>query len=254
MSINTTPDDFYSKLTPFYHIIYPDWDKSIEKQALNLDAIIRSHFGHRISSILDVSCGIGTQSLGLARLGYQVTASDLSSDAIDRAREEAKKRELGITFSIADMRKAFIHHGKQFDLIISCDNSVPHLLSDDDILTALKQFHKCIHPNGGCLISVRDYDKEDLTGQKIKTYGTRDEKGIRYFIFQVWDFHDLIYDLSMYFIEDRGSAECITHVMRTKYYAIGTSKLIKLMQEAGFRDIKRIDSQFFQPVLIGVKK
>jgi SAM-dependent methyltransferase len=254
MSINATPDDFYSKLTPFYHIIYPDWNKSIEKQALDLDAIIRSHFGHSISSILDVSCGIGTQSLGLARLGYQVTASDLSSAAIERAIKEAKQRELHIIFSVADMRKAFSHHGKHFDLIISCDNSVPHLLSDDDILTAFKQFYKCIHPTGGCLISVRDYDKEELTVQKIKTYGIREEKGIRYFLFQVWDFHDLIYDLSMYFIEDRGNAECVTHVMRTKYYAIGTSKLIKLMQDAGFRDVKRIDSQFFQPILIGVKK
>jgi hypothetical protein len=57
----------------------------------------------------------------------------------------------------------------------------------------------------------------------------------------------------MYFIEDKGGDECVTHVMRTKYYAIGTSKLINLMQEAGFRDVKRIDSKFFQPVLLGAK-
>jgi 2-polyprenyl-3-methyl-5-hydroxy-6-metoxy-1,4-benzoquinol methylase len=253
MSINSTLNKFYAKLTPFYHIIYQDWDKSIQKQARNLNALIRKHFGKNNFSILDFSCGIGTQSLGLAKLGYQVTASDISSNAIDRAREEAEKRKLSITFSVADMRKAFIHHRKQFDLIISCDNSVPHLLSDKDILVALKQFYKCLNPYGGCLISVRDYEKEDLTRQKIESYGIRDEKGIRYLIFQVWEFHDLIYDLSMYFIEDKGGDECVTHVMRTKYYAIGTSKLINLMQEAGFRDVKRIDSKFFQPVLLGAK-
>jgi 2-polyprenyl-3-methyl-5-hydroxy-6-metoxy-1,4-benzoquinol methylase len=60
--------------------------------------------------------------LGLAKLGYQVTASDISSNAIDRAREEAEKRKLSIAFSVADMRKAFIHHRKQFDLIIILDH------------------------------------------------------------------------------------------------------------------------------------
>ncbi|RLC12898.1 MAG: hypothetical protein DRI24_16775 [Deltaproteobacteria bacterium] len=44
-------------------------------------------------SILDVSCGFGTQSLGLAKLGYQVTVSDISAKAIDRAREEAEMRQ-----------------------------------------------------------------------------------------------------------------------------------------------------------------
>jgi hypothetical protein len=42
MSLNSTPNKFYAILTPFYHIIYQDWDKSIQKQAFNLDA----HYQH----------------------------------------------------------------------------------------------------------------------------------------------------------------------------------------------------------------
>ncbi len=81
MPLNYTPKTFYDELTPLYHVIYQDWDKSIQKQARNLDALIQKHFGTNNFSILDVSCGIGTQSLGLAKLGYQVTASDISSNA-----------------------------------------------------------------------------------------------------------------------------------------------------------------------------
>jgi len=73
---------FYDALTPFYHLIYPDWHASIARQAQALDSIIRSAGGSKLRTVLDAACGIGTQSLGLAALGYEVTASDLSPAAV----------------------------------------------------------------------------------------------------------------------------------------------------------------------------
>lgn len=245
---------FYTELTPLYHLIYPDWNKSMERQASMLDSIIPEMWGDDVSEILDVSCGIGTQSLGLARLGYQVTASDISPDEVERAKAEARKRKLSISFSVADMREAFSHHARQFDVVISCDNSVPHLLTDDDILTAFRQFYSCTRPGGGCIISVRDYEKEDLTGRKVEPYGIREENDVRYFIFQIWEFHGQIYDLSIYFVEDTGGSECRTRVLRSQYYAVGIAKLIDLMTRAGFDEVKRLDDRFFQPVIIGTRK
>ena len=62
-----------------------------------------------------------------------------------------------------------------------------------------------------------------------------------------------IYDLSMYFIEDRGGSECISHVMRSKYYAVPVDRLVELMSEAGFQSVCRIDGRFFQPLVAGSK-
>jgi SAM-dependent methyltransferase len=245
--------NFYDQLTPFYHLIYADWEASIVRQAAALDRIIKEQWGDSVMSILDLACGIGTQSLGLASLGYAVTASDLSPTAVDRAREEAEARKLRIDFSVADMREAYSHHRGQFDLIIACDNSVPHLLSDDDLLEAFRQFYQCASPGGGCLISVRDYDEEERAGVQIKPYGLRVEGGTKYLVFQVWEFSGMTYDLSMYFVEDKGGASCAAHVMRTKYYAVGTSRLIELMSQAGFIDVRRLDGKFFQPVIVGKK-
>jgi glycine/sarcosine N-methyltransferase len=76
----------YDEIATLYHLVYPDWNAAIARQAAALDAIIREHVGPPPQSILDVSCGIGTQALGLAALGYAVTASDLSSAAVERAR------------------------------------------------------------------------------------------------------------------------------------------------------------------------
>ena len=64
--MSDTVTKFYAGLTPFYHLIYPDWNKSIERQASMLDAIVRERWGDAVNTVLDVACGIGTQCLGLA--------------------------------------------------------------------------------------------------------------------------------------------------------------------------------------------
>lgn len=244
---------FYDKLAPFYHLIYGDWEASIPRQAVTLDNLIQEVWGPDVRSVLDVSCGIGTQALGLAERGYSVTASDVSPAAVARARREAEKRRLRIHFAVADMRQAREHHEGEFDVLISCDNSIPHLLSDAEILAAFESFYRCLRPGGGCLISVRDYDEEELSGTKMVPYGIRQAEGRRYLVFQVWEFEGAHYDLSMYIIEDAGDERGVTHIFRTKYYAVSPLHLEELLRSVGFRDVHRAKCDFFQPVIVGSK-
>jgi hypothetical protein len=80
----------------------------------------------------------------------------------------------------------------------------------------------------------------------------REEGDKRYVIFPVWDFVDRVYDLAMYFVvDDRTSQQLVTHVMRTKYNAVGTDHLLDLMRRAGFTKAERLDGRFYQPVLVG---
>jgi SAM-dependent methyltransferase len=243
--------EFYDRMASLYHLIFQDWNASIERQAGQLASIIEERWGPGCRTVLDVSCGIGTQALGLAQRGFVVTASDLSAGAISRAQAEAQRRTLPINFSVCDMRAVHDHHRRQFDVVISGDNSITHLLYDDDLLRALRQLYDCTRPGGGCLLTVRDYDREERGRGLVKPYGVREEGGKRYVIFQVWDFVGQVYDLAMYFVEDdRASGPLVTHVMRTQYYAVGTDHLLGLMREAGFARAERLDGRFYQPVLV----
>lgn len=242
--------DFYDRLAPLYHLMFEDWDASIKRQGSQLTRIVRDHWPGA-SSILDVSCGIGTQSLALAKNGYRVTASDLSAKAIDRAKLEAQKRGQDISFSVCDMLSAHSHHGGGFDLVISCDNSLPHLLTDGSIYAALKQMFKCARPEGGCLITIRDYAQEKQGKGILKPYGVRVEGNYRYVIFQIWDFEGDVYDLTMFFVkEDLDSKRVTTETMHSRYYAISTTKLMELMQDAGFQRVTKVNG-YYQPVLLG---
>ena len=247
--------DFYDELVPYYHLIFEDWEASMKRQANSIACIIGQHWGDQVETILDVSCGIGTQAIGLARKGFRVIASDLSVRAIERARIEAGTRNLDIAFSVCDMREAYKHHRAQFNVVISCDNSVSHLLSDSDIHEALEEMHACTQQGGGCLISIRDYDKEERGRGILKPYGVREDRNRRYIVFQVWDFEWDHYDLSMYFVEDDlSSGTTNTRVMHSRCYAISPDRLLELMRSAGFDSVMRLDEEFYQPVLVGTKR
>ena len=60
--------------------------------------------------------------------------------------------------------------------------------------------------------------------------------------------------MTFYFVEDRGGPECRTNIMRSKYYAVGIPSLMKMMRDAGFDDVLRMDDRFFQPIIVGTKR
>jgi SAM-dependent methyltransferase len=245
--------DFYDQLAPFYHLVYQDWDASVRRQGEQLSALIKEEWP-AARNILDVSCGIGTQAIGLALQGFSVRASDPSEKAIERAIREARNRHAAVSFSVSDVRDAHAQHGSGFDVVLSADNSLPHLLTDADILLALRQMTACLADGGGCIVTVRDYEAEPRGRNLVKPYGVRIENGNRYLLFQVWDFDGEHYDLTFYFVEENlATREVTTHALRSKYYAISTRRLHELMQQAGLRNVRRIDGIFHQPVMVGTR-
>ncbi len=103
---------FYDSLAPFYHLLYQDWEASIERQAGALATALREHGVAPGAQVLDAACGIGTQAIGLARRGFRVRASDASPGAVARAREELRRRGLEVEVAVADLRDlASVHPG-----------------------------------------------------------------------------------------------------------------------------------------------
>jgi cyclopropane fatty-acyl-phospholipid synthase-like methyltransferase len=246
--------DFYNQLAPYYKYIYSDWDKSVTKQAADLDSIIKEFFGNK-KTVLDASCGIGTQSIGLAELGYEVSASDLSDEEVKLAKVEADKRNLDINFQVADMREVSKTYYGKFDIVMSADNSIPHLLTDEDILKTFKEFYQLLNPEGACIITVRDYENINPEKQKYilnprQFHNAPKEKVV---MFDLWEFDGDYYDLNTYLVKDNGNELLETIAMRSRYYCIAVNKLEKLMQDAGFINVKVLKDRFYQPVILGTK-
>lgn len=221
-----------------------------------MDRILRAEWGSQTARILDAACGIGTQALGLAALGYDICGADASLGAVVRAEQEAALRDLPITFAVADMRQvAEVYAGHHYDVVMACDNSIPHLLADADILAAFCQFHSLLRPGGGCLLSVRDYAEVDTSRPQVVPHGVRQADGKRYVLYQVWDFEGPFCNVTFYLTEDPGGeGRATTKTFCWRVYRVAISRLIDLLGRAGFARVHRIDGIYFQPVIVGTRR
>ncbi len=145
---------FYDELADDYHLIYPDWEASLRRQGEALHALI----GMEQARVLDCSCGIGTQAIGLALRGHRVTGTDLSPRAAARAAREGARRNVSLHTAAADMRCLPFPDGR-FDVVVCADNALPHLLTEHDVRTALAEMRRVLRPAGLLLVSTRPYDR-----------------------------------------------------------------------------------------------
>ena len=78
---------FYDNMATQYDKLFLDWQAATQEQAALLDKLFAANGFDKSARILDCACGIGTQAIGLAALGYHVTGSDISDGEIAEAKK-----------------------------------------------------------------------------------------------------------------------------------------------------------------------
>jgi SAM-dependent methyltransferase len=246
--------DFYDALAPWYHLVYRDWQGAIARQGEALSALIVNEWGSGVRRVIDASVGVGTQALGLAAKGYGLIGSDVALGAVHRAVDEGRRRGLPLPCLVADMR-ALPFDDQIADAVIACDNSLPHLLSRDQIRLALAEFIRCLRGGGGCVISLRDYGTPPADGTvEIEEYGERLWRNRLGGLRQVWRWRGSLYDMTFELIASDGSGEVVVSTPQTTYFAVAPAVVAELMQEVGFERVRRVDGGLFQPVLVGTRE
>ena len=245
---------FYNNLAAEYDKLFLDWQASTHEQALILDRIFAGRGFDRTARVLDCACGIGTQAIGLAALGYTVTASDISDAELAEAAVRAEKNGVGIRFEHADFCALSDTFTEKFDIVIAMDNALPHMLTGEALETAVKSITGQIRPGGIFVASIRDYDA--LLADKppySPPYIHRTEKGQRV-SFQTWEWNGDSYLLTQYIIDDEEELQVSRFVC--EYRATRRAELSDLLLSSGcseavwkFPD----ETGFYQPVVVAVK-
>jgi SAM-dependent methyltransferase len=241
---------FYDQLAPYYHLLYGDWESSITKQGEALATLLHEAGVFPGDQVLDAASGIGTQTLGLLERGYRLTASDISPGAIERLKVELSRRSLQAIAHVDDLRTLSRTSSESMAAVVACDNSIPHLLSDGELLQAFRSCYRCLQPGGVAAFSVRDYAAIERINPDVRPYGLRYEAGSRFLAVQVWEWDGDQYDLRVYLTSESAEGICETRMLRSRYYAVSIERLLLLLAEAGFVCAERRDDVLFQPVLL----
>ena len=243
---------FYDQLALDYHRIYPDWDASMARQGQALDAVIHAELGMDHATVLDCSCGIGTQAIALSRRGHQVTGTDISPLAVARAVREAALRGASLPAAVADMRR-LPFRSNRFDAVVSADNSLPHLLRPQDVAAALEEMRRVLRSGGLLMVSTRPYDEILKTRPTSTPPQIASSSHGRSITFQLWDWHadGAHYDLE-HFQLVCNAGDWTVHLRRTTYWALARKQLTQYAIDAGFTApawTTPEENGFFQPLL-----
>jgi glycine/sarcosine N-methyltransferase len=245
---------FYDQLANEYHLVYKDWEDEIRWQSEAISRLL----GQPPLRILDCACGIGTQTIGLARLGYKVVGLDLSSKAVDRARRELRKRGIRDTAVVAaDLRNLPTSFQEAFEAVICCDNPLAHMLTNADLQVALRSMNGALRKGGKLILTSRDYDTllESRPSQMPIRRSIVNHRTI--LVFQLWNWQqDGQTYVNEHFIMQRGLVCWRVNHLATQMRAHRRGEITEAAEVAGFINIEwkeRDETGYFQPVMMAIR-
>ena len=105
-----------------------------------------------VRSVLDLGCGSGSDTLELARLGFDVTGTDISFTGVRDARSRALTAGLPARFVQHDAAEPLSFADSRFDAVIS--NLTLHMFPEALAGDIAREVERCVRPGGLFLFHV----------------------------------------------------------------------------------------------------
>jgi len=134
---------------------FPDWEQLYRNQDvesmpwfnpeldLDLDEAL-TNLNLQTGTALDLGTGPGTQAMALAERGFEVTATDLSETAIEKALAKAKEKSLDISFRQDDILNSKLD--QKFDFVL--DRGCFHVFPPEQRQNYIRVVDSLIKPKG----------------------------------------------------------------------------------------------------------
>jgi len=129
-------------MTEAFLFLFRSGEERNEKKIRGMNKSGDENDGPRRARAGGVLCG---RVLLAAEHGAQAMGVDISARAIERAREKAEARGLGVTLQVGDVLH-LEELGRQFDAVT--DSGVFHVFADDERTVFVKSLRSALRPGG----------------------------------------------------------------------------------------------------------
>lgn len=109
---------------------------------------------HSVKTVLDLTCGTGSQVFWLAQKGFKVIGVDINNKMLEIARQKAAWHKLSLRFESGDMRTSKVG---QFDTVLTIFNAIGHLTQADFEL-AIQNIHTNLKAGGLYIFDIFNLD------------------------------------------------------------------------------------------------
>lgn len=167
----------YDKEAKHYDAFNENVSKIINK---TIEEILKKH---KVTTVLDLACGTGSQVFWLCKKGLKVTGVDINEKMLNLAKSKSRAEKTKPTFINGDMRKT---HVGEFDAVLTIFNAIGHL-TKADFNKSLRNIHNNLNANGLYIFDIfnlnyllKDDNITKLTIDWQKKYGNTTAREIQY--------------------------------------------------------------------------
>jgi SAM-dependent methyltransferase len=219
-------------------------------------------YGPTGKRILELACGTGTHSLLLEKYGYEIIATDYSSDMLICAREKAQNANSRIEFRRQDMRTLNVPE-RPFDVVLCLFDSIGYVVTNENIFHVLRAVHDHLAIDGLFIFEfwhagamIHSYDP--LRIRRFKTSAGEIERISETRIDYREQLCHVLYTINE--MNSNGTYQTLQEMQTNRFFLVQEMKfflrqarLTPLKWFAGFQDNEQIDNSVWHIVAVAQK-
>lgn len=229
----------------FYKALSPDYDRMTRfQERLHKEQEMLREWLRRypFKSVVDAACGTGLHSIALKKLGVEVIGADNSPEMLQQAEQNARLQNVAIKWLAAPMQDLKHYLKQSFDGLLCLGNSLPHLLSAEDLQQTLKSFFALLNEGGCVVIQILNYSRILRERERIVNIA---EEGDKQFI-RFYDFIDPLIRFNLLTIH-RQQQKVSHQLISTELYPYRREELDEALRQAGFINLEYFGNMQFAP-------
>lgn len=171
---------FYDEFADDYDLM-TQFESRFKKESSAFQNIVDQF---NLKKVLDAGCGTGFHSILLAKMGCDVTAADISQNMVDLLNSKKASYGVEIKTVVSSFQELATNVDSGFDGVFCMGNSLPHLLTTEEIKTVLDNFCQLLRKGGKLILQILNYDK--ILSENKKVQSVREIQGktfIRYYTY-----------------------------------------------------------------------
>lgn len=216
---------FYQDISKYYQFIFPAGDEQVR--------FLKEVAGHPPKSVLDIACGAGEYSVELAKLGYQVTASDIDQEMIKQLETKVKEMDCPLKMLKADMLELNSLLNDKFNLVFCIGNSVVHLENLEQIRQFFRKARLMLETDGSLVVQIINFDRILL--KEIKALPLIENKDIGLTFERYYNYDK---EKNIIYFQTKLSVDGKIYENEIPLYPLLQDEITKAASEAGFKKIK----------------
>ncbi|MFO7918582.1 MAG: class I SAM-dependent methyltransferase [Anaerolineae bacterium] len=215
-----------------------DWEGRLRSELSFIEEQLQSVNACRV---LDAACGSGMHAIALAEKGYEVVGTDLNAEMIARARGNAGDAGSEARFRVAgfgELAQVLDVGEDGFDALLCLGNSLPHVLTPEELIATLADFFACLRPGGLLLIQNRNFDmvladRERWMGPRSHREGNKEWLFLRFYDFEPHE--RLCFNLVT--LRREGDDDWEQQVTSTRLWALRQETVLDALAETGYKAV-----------------